>query len=168
MEGSNYFSQGANIIFADNCKYEIDEKSCVNKLYGFCLGLFGVHKNSIRFGWTYNKETDGLFWDWGDKSKVVWLNPPYSSKLIKAFVKKLSEHNNGIAIVVNRTDNLLFQEIIFPKAKSMIFMRRRVKFINPDGESRSPMFGSCLIAFGDECDRRLRESGIEGKYVKLN
>ena len=115
----------------------------------------------------YNKEQDGLLQEW-DKNKVVWLNPPYSSKLIKAFVKKLSEHNNGIAIVVNRTDNLLFQEIIFPKAKSMLFMRRRVKFINPNGEARSPMFGSCLIAFGDECDRRLRESGIEGKYVKLN
>ena len=116
---------------------------------------------------TYNKEDDGLSKDW-DKNKVVWLNPPYSSKLIKAFVKKLSEHNNGIAILVNRTDNLLFQEIIFPKAKSMLFMRNRVKFLDPNGKSRSPRFGSCLIAFGDECDRRLMDSGIEGKYVKLN
>lgn len=116
---------------------------------------------------TYDKEHDGLSQEWS-KDKVVWLNPPYSSKLIKAFVKKLSEHNNGIAILVNRTDNLLFQEIIFPKAKSMIFMRRRVKFLNPDGVSRTPMFGSVLVAFGDECDRRLKESGIEGKYVKLN
>lgn len=115
----------------------------------------------------YNKEQDGLLQEW-DKNKVVWLNPPYSSKLIRKFVEKLVEHNNGIAIVVNRTDNLLFQEVIFPNAKSMIFMRRRVKFISPDGTSRSPMFGSCLIAFGDECDRRLRESGIEGKYIKLN
>ena len=117
---------------------------------------------------TFNIETNGLLWDWGDRSKVVWLNPPYSSKLIRSFVEKLADHNNGIAIVVNRTDNLLFQEVIFPRAKSMIFMRHRVKFINPEGEARSPMFGSCLIAFGDECDRRLRESGIEGKYVKLN
>lgn len=116
---------------------------------------------------TYNKEQDGLTKEW-DKNKVIWLNPPYSSKLINAFVKKLSEHNNGIAILVNRTDNLLFQEIIFPKAKSMLFMRRRVKFLNPNGESRTPMFGSVLVAFGDECDRRLRESNIEGKYVILN
>lgn len=116
---------------------------------------------------TYNKEQDGLTKEW-DKNKVVWLNPPYSSRLIKEFVKKLSEHNNGIAILVNRTDNLLFQEVIFPKAKSMIFMRRRVKFLNPEGVSRTPMFGSVLVAFGEECDRRLRESGIEGKYVILN
>ena len=78
------------------------------------------------------------------------------------------QDNNGIAILVNRTDNLLFQEIIFPKAKSMLFMRRRVKFLNPNGESRTPMFGSVLVAFGDECDRRLRKSNIEGKYVILN
>jgi hypothetical protein len=35
------------------------EKSCVNKLFGFCFG-FGVHKNSARFGWTYNKETNKI------------------------------------------------------------------------------------------------------------
>lgn len=134
--------------------FDLDPCSAINP-------LFEIAKE------TYNQDQDGLSKEW-DKDKVVWLNPPYSSKLIKEFVKKLAEHNNGIAILVNRTDNLLFQEVIFPKAKSMIFMRHRVKFVNQEGISRSPMFGSCLIAFGDECDRRLKESGIEGKYVKLN
>jgi len=46
------------IEFTDSCRYEINEPSCVNKLFGFCFGLFGVHKNSARFGWTYNKETN--------------------------------------------------------------------------------------------------------------
>ncbi len=45
--------------FTESCKYEIEEKSCVNKLFGFCFG-FGVHKNSARFGWTYNKETNKI------------------------------------------------------------------------------------------------------------
>lgn len=115
----------------------------------------------------YGKMQDGLSMEW-DPVKTVWLNPPYSSRLLRSFVEKLSLHGNGIAIVVNRTDNLLFQEVIFPRAKSMLFMRRRVKFIDPSGNARSPMFGSCLIAFGEECDRRLRECGIEGKYVVLN
>lgn len=43
------------IVFTDSCGYEIDEPSCVNKLFGFCFGMFGVHKNSARFGWTYDK-----------------------------------------------------------------------------------------------------------------
>ena len=42
--------------FDPSCEYDIDEASCVNKLFGFCFG-FGVHKNSVRFGWAYDKKT---------------------------------------------------------------------------------------------------------------
>ena len=56
----------------------------------------------------------------------------------------------------------------FPTAASMIFMRHRVRFLRPDGTTGSPFFGSCLVAWGATCDRRLRQSGIEGKYVVLN
>lgn len=48
------------IEFTDSCRYEINEPSCVNKLFGFSFGLFGVHKNSARYGWTYDKETDSI------------------------------------------------------------------------------------------------------------
>lgn len=116
---------------------------------------------------TFNKMQNGLEQIWPEDA-VVWLNPPYSRKLLNAFVEKLAEHNNGIAILVNRQDNLLFQNVVFPKAKSMIFMRNRVKFERPDGSTGNPFFGSCLVAFGEECDRRLKKSNIEGKYVKLN
>lgn len=44
------------VKFDKSCAYQIEEKSCVNKLWGFALGLFGVHKNSYRFGWTYENE----------------------------------------------------------------------------------------------------------------
>jgi hypothetical protein len=37
------------VKFDKSCVYKIDEKSCVNKLWGFSIGLFGVHKNSYRF-----------------------------------------------------------------------------------------------------------------------
>lgn len=60
--------------FTDSCEYEIDETSCVNKLFGFSFGLFGVHKNSARFGWTYNKETDLI---------VIWKYIYDNGKLIK-------------------------------------------------------------------------------------
>ena len=99
---------------------------------------------------------------------TVWMNPPYSRQPLRRFCEKMAAHGNGIALLVNRQDNLLWQEVIFPTAASMIFMRHRVKFIQPDGRSSSPFFGSCLVAWGRECDRRLRQSGIEGKYVVLN
>ena len=117
---------------------------------------------------TYNQEQDGLAQEW-DKNEFVWLNPPYSRVLLTQFVNKLAEHNNGIALLVNRTDNTLFFKTIFPKAKSMLFMRHRIKFLLPDGEEmKSPMFGSVLVAFGEEADKRLKNCGIEGKYVILN
>lgn len=46
------------IMFTDSCKYLINEPSCVNKLFGVCYGLFGVHKESDRIGWRYNNNTD--------------------------------------------------------------------------------------------------------------
>lgn len=112
------------------------------------------------------KEQDGLKYDWGNSR--VWLTPPYSHDLLRAFVEKLAVHNNGIALLINRTDNLLFQDIIFPKATSVLFMRQRVKFLRPDGTTGSPFFGSCLVAFGRYNDEVLKNCGIEGKYVVLN
>ena len=114
---------------------------------------------------SYNEEQDGLTHEW---QGVVWMTPPYSRKPLRQFCEKMARHGNGLALLVNRQDNLLWQEVIFPSARSMLFMRHRVKFLRPDGTTGSPFFGSCLVAWGDECDRRLRQSGIEGKYVVLN
>lgn len=48
----------------------------------------------------------------------------------------------------------------------ILFMRRRIKFIRPDGtRGGSPGCGSVLIAFGKENARILQESGIEGHYL---
>ena len=63
-----------NIEFTESCKYEINEPSCVNKLFGFSFGIFGVHKNSVRFGWTYQKETDSI---------VIWKYVYADGDLIK-------------------------------------------------------------------------------------
>lgn len=114
----------------------------------------------------YTKEDDGLNKDLG--RQFVWLNPPYSRQLLKSFVGKLAFHNHGIALLINRHDNLLFQEIIFPKALSMVFLRHRIKFLNPSGCYSHPPTGHCLVAFGTLADQRLRNCGIECKYVKLN
>lgn len=116
---------------------------------------------------SYNKEQDGLAHDW-NPDDIVWLNPPYSSKLLYAFVEKLAEHGNGIALLINRTDNRLFRDIIFPRAKSMVFLDKRIKFMRSDGSSGYPYFGSVLVAFGEIADIRLKNCDIAGKYVVLN
>lgn len=112
------------------------------------------------------KEQDGLKYDWGDSR--VWLNPPYSRYLLGQFIRKMADHDNGIALLVNRQDNVLWQEVIFPTAASMLFLRHRVGFLRPDGSIGRPLFGSCLVSWGRYNDFFLRYCGIEGKYVVLN
>lgn len=115
----------------------------------------------------YTMEDDGLRNVWPSDARV-WLNPPYSESLLRSFVARLAAHGNGIALLKNRTDNVLFHEVIFPKAYSMLFVRKRIQFLTPDGKKGNPFFGSVLVAFGRENGEVLRCCGIEGKYVVLN
>lgn len=113
----------------------------------------------------YNKNDDGLSKEWFGR---VWLNPPYSRPLIELFVEKMANHNNGIALLYNRCDSKMFQDVIFEQASSILFMRHRIKFYKPDGTvGGSPGCGSILIAFGEENSNILRNCGIEGKFIIL-
>ena len=58
----------------------------------------------------------------------VWLNPPYSRPLIERFVEKMVRNNNGIALLFNRCDSKMFQDLIFPKMQVQImFVKGRIK-----------------------------------------
>ena len=104
-------------------------------------------------------EEDGLKTPWGGVR--VWLNPPYSRPLIERFVEKMVENNNGIALLFNRCDSKMFQDLIFPNATAIMFLR-------PDGtQGDSPGCGSVLIAFGEENAVALEKSNIPGKFIRL-
>lgn len=114
----------------------------------------------------YNKEQDGLKQEWEGR---VWLNPPYSRPTIEHFITRMVEHNNGIALLFNRLDNKMFQDVVFPKAKGILFMKGRIKFHREDGTiGESPGCGSILVAFGEENAETLRSSNIEGRYIQVN
>lgn len=110
---------------------------------------------------------DGLKTEWGGVR--VWLNPPYSRPLIERFMEKMVRNNNGIALLFNRCDSKMFQDLIFPNASAIMFVKGRIKFYRPDGtQGDSPWCGSVLIAFGEENAKILEYSNIPGKYIKLN
>lgn len=73
--------RSVKIKFDKSCKYSIQERSCVNKLWGFSSGLFGVHKNSYRFGWTYDSVSDKI---------IIWA---YIYRNGKLFKEQLTECN---------------------------------------------------------------------------
>lgn len=111
-------------------------------------------------------EEDGLKADWAGRR--VWLNPPYSRPLIERFLEKMVKNNNGIALLFNRCDSRMFQDLIFPNATAILFVRGRIKFYRPDGtQGGSPGCGSVLVSFGDENADALGSSGIPGKFIKL-
>ena len=114
----------------------------------------------------YDKNDDGLKQEWYGR---VWLNPPYSRPLIEKFVETMAEHNDGIALLYNRCDSKMFQDIIFRKASAMKFLRQRIRFYRPDGtRGGSPGCGSILIAFGRGNAEILKNCPIEGKFVWLD
>lgn len=54
--------------FTESCKYNLYDEDQLdwNKLYGVSFGLFGIHKNSVRFVWRYdlyfNAMNIGAYW----------------------------------------------------------------------------------------------------------
>lgn len=114
----------------------------------------------------FTKEDDGLAQDW---KGFVFLNPPYSNPAMKLFIKKLSEHGNGIALIYKKVGNIMFHDYVFDKATSIYFLRKRIKFIDIDGkEGKAPNANNCLIAYGEKGDEILKNLKLPGKYIKLN
>ena len=113
----------------------------------------------------YTPEENSLTKNWGGR---VWCNPPYSQPLLYQFCTKMAEHGNGILLIFARTGNKVWQEIIFPKADAVLFLRKRIKFLLPDGTpGGSAGCDSALIAFGKENVDALWSCGLDGSIVTL-
>jgi hypothetical protein len=94
----------------------------------------------------YTEVDDGLTAPWFGR---VWCNPPYG-KHTAAWLAKMHNHRNGIALVFARTDCAWFHDSV-AKADAILFLRGRIKFVDglcATGNSGSGN-GSMLIAWGD-------------------
>lgn len=116
----------------------------------------------------YTIETDGLAHDW---SGNVWLNPPYSSYLIKLFVDKVVAEkgniNQAIILVNNATETKWFSELV--KVSSAVFFPTgRVNFYKPDGSVGAPLQGQAVFYIGGNSARFLREFNPFGWGVQLH
>jgi len=113
----------------------------------------------------FTKQIDGLTAPWFGR---VWLNPPYG-KMTGAWLKKLAEHGNGIALIFARTETKTFFEQIWNRADAILFLKGRINFCNIRGDRYSNNGGapSCLVAYGKKNVKTLEKSGIAGHLVKL-
>lgn len=108
---------------------------------------------------------DGLALDWDG---YVWLNPPYGSQS-GAWLNRLADHGNGVALVFARTETRMFFETVWGRATSVLFIEGRLTFHWPDGTKAKANGGapSVLVGYGARADLALRLSGIAGKYIGL-
>ena len=88
----------------------------------------------------YTKEDDGLAQDWRGN---VWMNPPYSSALIKAAVDKLLEHwkageINRAVVLTNTDSSVSWWRKLAAAAHTLAFPPERIQFWHPDAAPDDP------------------------------
>ena len=95
----------------------------------------------------------------------VYCNPPYGPHT-SAWIRRLTEHGTGVALIFARTETRLWQDHIFPTADAYLFIKGRVRFHRPDGSLHpggNAGAPSCLIAWGEANRDRLIEICDSGR-----
>jgi len=136
-------------------KFDLDP--CAPKERPWNTAKYHVHKPD------FPGDADGLETAWHGR---VWLNPPYGRETGR-WLNKLANHGNGIALIFARTETEMFFEHVWNKADAVLFIRRRLHFHHVDGSEAKENAGapSVLVAYGKDNARRLRDSGIAGKFL---
>ena len=114
----------------------------------------------------YTYVDNGLMQNWEGR---VWMNPPYGRHTTH-WLNKMVLHGNGIAFIPARTETGMFFNYVWSKASSIFFVKGRVFFHDVSGNrgKDGAGFPSCLIAYGNNNSKALRECGLSGKYIELN
>ena len=101
---------------------------------------------------------DGLQAAWEGR---VWCNPPFGREAVK-WLRRVRDHGNAIALIPARTETAMFYECVWGKADAVLFIQGRPHFHYVTGERAAFNSGApiCLVAYGSENARVLRESGL--------
>lgn len=128
----DYISIEKRVIFPDSCRYGLDngDQDDWNKLFGFCFGVLGIHRNSARVAWRYVPESDHVELSLytyinGERDYYICYNVPVNS------ICKVN-------LLYDRKEKRM---ILFVEGKFYSSVRKEVSF--PD----KPVFG-CGLYFG--------------------
>lgn len=88
---------------------------------------------------------NGLLQRW---EGFVWCNPPYG-KETGEWLRRMDEHNNGVALVFARTDCQWFHRHC-ARADALLFLKGRIKFVDGLGKTKGSGAGcgSLLVGYG--------------------
>jgi len=109
----------------------------------------------------FTEEVDGLSQPWEGS---VFVNFPYSQAY--EWMKRCSEHNNGIVLCFARTETKAWQENV-KNATGMVFINKRIKFLTGEGvEKSNGNAPSVLIAWGEDNYQRIKR--VPGFAVRMD
>jgi hypothetical protein len=98
----------------------------------------------------------------------VWLNPPYSLKLLQTFMRRMADHNHGTALIFAKTETRVFFETVWNRASAVLFIRGRLSFHTSDGvTAENAPAPSVLVAYGVDDADILSARPIEGFFMPL-
>jgi hypothetical protein len=114
----------------------------------------------------FDKAVDGLKQEWSGR---VWMNPPFSTRLIGPFVDKLiagvdsGDITEAISITVNKTETRWGQALL-GKADAICFWKRCIEFIRPDGVqlTKGGLWGHMVCYFGPNQEKFRQVFGPHG------
>ena len=101
-------------------------------------------------------------------SNNTWLNPPYGRQMPKFIQRALNQVQEGntnrvVCLIASRTDTKIFQEVIFPYASELYFIKGRIKFLKNGEKVQGANFASVFVVFDQ---RRLKGNPLVVNYGK--
>lgn len=138
----------------------------LDKVFNFSIDVCAVQATAKCNNY-FTPEINGLSQKW---KGYCWMNPPYGREQIKWITKAYEEVEINLATTVclipARPDTKVWQEIIFPNAKAICFIKGRLKFGN---SKDSAPFPSALVVFGDNITEEQEECFKNlGRLVKIS
>lgn len=125
----------------------IDLFNKLNEVFHFNIDLC-AEDSTAKCELYYTPTIDGLNRNWC--SMNYWMNPPYGREQIQWIVKASNDSmifdSTIVCLIPARPDTKVWQDIIFPTARAVCFLRGRLKFGN--SKDAAP-FPSALIVFGN-------------------
>lgn len=112
-------------------------------------------QRTVRAATYYTIDHSGLDQPWRGS---VWMNPPYSKKLMPAFAAKMiAEVANGnvsqATVLVNNCTDTKWFDALAKASDALCLTVGRIKFYSPLRSSQSPAQGQAFFYFGPNVDR---------------
>ena len=154
-------------------KDAIDTWTTPNEIFNFAQSKWGTFTldaaaNSFnsKVSNFISESQDALKTSWN--SNNTWLNPPYGRQMPKFIQRALNQVREGntdrvVCLIASRTDTKIFQEVIFPYASELYFIKGRIKFLKNGEKVQGANFASVFVVFDQ---RRLKGNPLVVNYGK--